>query len=230
MNFTGDVELVGDWRRLRRILNPVRFQRDLHRHATRATFLNARDFQQTVRAYVRAHVYAGNAPLTVTIKGRDYPLVDHGDLMRNIRVSRVTPTTYFVGVLNTERWRSHSQDGNSYSNARRDGRMPVDIAEILHEGFVIRFTPAVVRAIMAKLDARGGSRGKAGTSGVSGSSGLVGSVRIVPARPFIRTPFNDPAFRTRALARWRLALAAALGSATGLGAAAPFASLDFRET
>lgn len=225
LDFSARVTLTGDWALLRRLLNPARFLRDLEREANRATFLNAKDFARTARRFIRGSGYDANSPLTVQIKGSAVPLLDYGDLLAAIDVTRIDRRTYFSGVPATARWSYRPEDGTSYVNPHRDGRTLLDVAEILHEGFIVRFTAAVLRAIMAKLAARQRTT-LYRTVGLGAPGSLLNTVRIVPPRPWVRVPFEDRAFQERCVRRWLGALEYALTLAAGRGELLPGAGTN----
>lgn len=119
-----------------------------------------------------------NSPLTVLIKGSSRPLVDRGDLRQGIttevEVSRGR-VRGAVGVLRRRRQR-RAKGGQA--------RKLTNVAAALHEGFVVRVTPAVRAAVFAELKKRRG-RGVRATAG--------GGARTwkVRGRPFIREPLED---------------------------------------
>ena len=115
-----------------------------------------------------------NSPLTILIKGSSRPLVDYGDLRQSIN-TRVVQEGEFVhggvGVLRTRK--------------SRDGKKLWNIAAALHEGYKIRVTPAVRRAVFAEMRKRQRKRKRVAFEGGSGAK-----TWVVKGRPFIKDPLE----------------------------------------
>lgn len=113
-----------------------------------------------------------NAPLTALIKGSTLPLVDRGDLRLGIETDVSNGRRGVVGAVGVTR-----------SRRTKDGKKLFSVAAALHEGFVIRVTPAVRAAVLAKLrERRGGALPPGGGSG--------STTWKVRGRPFIREPLT----------------------------------------
>jgi hypothetical protein len=121
-----------------------------------------------------------NAPLTVLIKGSDRPIVDRGDLRQAITTevgaSRGGHVLGAVGVLRRRKKR---------------GRRLTNVAEAIHEGFKIRVTEKVRRAVFAELDKRlrGKKKRRVARAGRSGGGGS--KTWRVRGRPFISAPLKS---------------------------------------
>ena len=101
-------------------LDPARFDAASKKALRRATQLNGKVGERSMRQCIRAGVSPSNAALTQALKGGDKPLVDSGELFQAIASEVVSDSEVFIGVLRTN---------GAYN-----------VAEIVHEGATIGVT------------------------------------------------------------------------------------------
>ena len=175
-----------------------------------------REFTKLARGKIRAQDYAKNSPITVILKGSSTPLVDKGDLFQGITYQVVDPYTLRLGVL---RQRSGTQVVNvglivhegatinvkQHPNVRRkvwamvrdrlgptrmaalNARQRTSVRGAAHTlGLTVRAT-ASRRKVMAYLFATGKIPKGAPAARAS-------DVWIIPARPGLAAPAQDPTF------------------------------------
>ena len=168
------------WKEFLRFLEPKRARRELGKNSRRTMLRELQLLRRDVIGYIDGEKHGvPNSPLTVLIKGSSRPLVDRGDLRQGIRTSiSAKGTNAFavrlrgaVGVLRTAR--------------RGDGKSLTDVAVALHEGFVIRVTEKVRRAVFAELRKR-----RKGNVRWKGGAGSPSTTWRVKGRPFVREPFE----------------------------------------
>ena len=205
------VRQVGDWDKASRILRKYSGGA-LARAMNNAVKQEAEEFRKVVVQGIRKGQPKGGKkftplrPLTVGRKKSNKPLIDRGTLFRAIRVKRVRPNEYFVGVHRTAR-------------SKKSGKGLANIAAVHENGAVIsiKVTPKMVRAFFAMLrkagdnlaNAAGSARrartkrgrqraqarlpsGGSARGKVSGGSFTPGSVIVIriPPRPFLGPPFK----------------------------------------
>ena len=196
-------KLDKSWQRLEHILGAGQTDAIFKKHLRKASQLNGKLAEGRIRNTIRKGVFKPNRPLTVMIKHRDQPLMGYevGAPLRNSITSQlIDDQTVFVGVL------------------RQSGVYNVAVA--LHEGTIIRVTPAMrglfyvlwLVSIGAKpkneLEGRAKElweRTKGGWKPLS-----QGTVAIyIPPRPFIKQTFADKSLRDKAVDNWQKAVRAA---------------------
>jgi len=133
--------------------------------------------------YIKSETHGfPNAALTVLIKGSSKPLKDHGDLIAAITTAVEVTKNRIVGACGLMRTGARVRRGGG----RARGLVNIGIA--LHEGFVVKVTPAVRAAVFAELRRRQGN--KAAKQIPSGQAEQTWRVR---GRPFIRVPLEQSA-------------------------------------
>lgn len=188
------LKLTGQWEQYLRALDPQRFEQRLRREVRRATQRNALLVQREIRARIRDGKYAENSPLTLAIKApKSKPLVATGGLFQAITQELASDFVAFVGL--------------KFGAKGKDGTDLVNVGLALHEGFTLQVTPAMRRAVFAKLRANGrqSQEEKPGRSGEPARA-----VWVIPSRPFIRDVIEDPAVQRQVQDNWAQAVAAAM--------------------
>lgn len=204
-----DVRLTGAWSSFISAVDPKQVQGRLRTQMTIANKRIGRQFVAVAQRMIRAETYAPNSPLTQILKGSSKPLVDRGDLMQGITFQVKAWDDLRVGLIR-----------------QRSGEDTVNLGIILHEGATIDTNkhPRVRRKVWAMVrEALGASRmsalnarsrqtvrGAGGSLGTQGTSSSTGGIWVIPARPFILTPLNDPAFVKFVGNTWAEALEKAL--------------------
>jgi hypothetical protein len=119
-----------------------------------------------------------NSPLTILIKGSSRPLVDHGDLRQGITTAVEVQRGKVhgaVGVL---------KKGRVRGAGGRFKRAP-NVAAALHEGFDVKVTPEVRKAVFAEMRRRRGNKVRIPEGGGGAKTWHV------RGRPFIREPLEE---------------------------------------
>lgn len=224
----GGIKLSREWASFLDTLDPKAFKTRLAKGSAIAGSRVGRWFEREARKRIRAKDYAPNSPVTVILKGSSTPLVDRGDLFQGLTYDQPDPYTVRLGVMR-----------------RAVGDQGVNVAAILHEGATINVKryPQVRRAVFAKLrdslsaerlaalnpKARKAVKGAAGKLGMTapqrramfarqgrgGRGGTGADVWIIPARPFITRPLEDPAFAAFVVEQYGQAVKAAFGAGRG---------------
>lgn len=189
------------WKKWERAINPRLVDATIRHNLRRATALNGKLAIATIRQTIRAGVLPANADLTVMIKSSSKPLVDNATTLFQAITDRVIDdVTVFAGVLET------------------DGEYNIAVA--LHEGAVIRVTPAMRGMFFWLLQASKGAispdrlEGRArqlwerSPGGWAPLKDTTSSI-VIPGRPFIQQAFANNEMRTKAKENWRKALQAA---------------------
>lgn len=176
-------------------------QKQLAINMRRASILNGMMMVRAIRKAIESGEYKDNAPLTVSLKGGNKPLVGYeagAQLYQSITSQLIGPSSVFVGVLKT----------NEFHN----------IAERLHEGAIIDVTPTMRGMFRALWMA---STGQLPASELSpdaralferksdGWKPLKESTQaiVIPPRPFIDEPLKDPGVYKLAQHNWQMAIA-----------------------
>lgn len=120
-----------------------------------------------------------NSPLTILIKGSSRPLVDHGDLRQGITTAVEVSRGKVHGAVGVLRKAKTRGAGGRFQKA-------TNIASALHEGFTVRVTPEVRKAVFAEMRRRRGKKVRVPAGGGGGAK-----TWIVRGRPFIREPLED---------------------------------------
>jgi hypothetical protein len=186
---------------MEKALKGTRAARILNKHMALATSRNGLFAIKAIRNAIKKGDLASNSALTADIKGSNKPLVDRGDLFGAIAKKQMGARAVFAGVL---------QEHDSYS-----------IAETLHEGRVIRVTPAMrtlFRVLWmasegtlspSKLTGRAADLWKRMPGGWVPLSKSTVAITI-PSRPFIREAFENPELKDKVIASWQRAIVTAL--------------------
>jgi hypothetical protein len=193
------------WGVFRAAVDPKRFAAILKRKVGPATRLNGHVVQKKVRSLIRSGSFAKNAALTKAIKHSSKPLVDHGQLYQSISVLVGDWDAAFVGIHRTS--------------------PGYNLGLALHEGVTIKVTPAMRGLFMALWQASIGELDPAMLSGRAqalfqrmnqGWKPLKASTSVIriPARPFMKTAFEDASTRSIVAANWKNAVEAAIKEAT----------------
>jgi hypothetical protein len=174
----------GDWEKAGRWFGGLAER--LLKEMEKATKVNAMLVVKEIKRRIRAKEYAPNSALTVALKGSSTPLVDNADLFRSIEAHTIDSLRQFAGVLRGTR--------------SKDGEDLVNIAKILHDGIMIKMTPAMRRWIFAQLRDAGVEDDK--SAGKNKKPGWV----VIPGRPFIKAVFDDPKVKAMVKANWEQAV------------------------
>jgi len=164
-----------EWRgidKMQKAMMPNYFKREFTKNLRPTMERIALRFRREIRERIRDKKYEENTPLTSFLKGSDTPLINKGDLWRQITYDLQNLGTMIV--LGVKRRRIRGKDiGN--------------IGAILHQGFVFKLTAESIKAIFAQMKKR--LRRKVSRNG--GSLLYPGKVVFVPPRPFIKEVFED---------------------------------------
>jgi hypothetical protein len=198
------LQLTGMWNKVDAMLDPRKWQKALDMELDRATRVNAQYYVRIVRARIKSKKYAPPAYRTGILKGdmNSTPLIDHGDLFKAITWNKISKGTYLGGVLRT----AVASDGYSLFN----------LAQELHEGIAIKVTPKMWYMFQALHQY---STGQLPASELRGRAAVLARrmavgqefnalptwaryIRI-PARPFLREPFEEPQMKARFIKNWR---------------------------
>jgi hypothetical protein len=219
----GGVKLSAEWRAVLDTLDPGTFAARLAKGTSIAGERIGRQFQRNARSRIRGKAYGENSPVTVILKGSSTPLVDKGDLFQAVTFEVIDPYNVRLGVMR-----------------RAVGDQAINVALILHEGATIdtRKHPKVRAKVFAMLRDRMGAerlaalnprsrasvRKAAAVLGLSqkramharqgrgtAPGGTGSPIWIIPARPFIATPIQDPEFRKFIVVQYAQAVRAAIG-------------------
>ena len=135
---------------------------------------------------IKQKQFKSNSPLTQAIKGEDYPLKDTGDLLQILEYELKGQWEAFVGIL---RKGKTSHGGDLYR-----------VVQLLEEGFEVRITPEMRKALFAKA---GGNIASGGTSSSAG-------VLRIPPRPFLRSVFESKSVHNEIFRNWEQGIQKAL--------------------
>lgn len=127
-----------------------------------------------------------NSPLTILTKGSERPLVDRGDLRQAISTAVESAGNVVRGAVGVLRTARRGRGGRFKTSA-------ANVAAALHEGFTVKVTDAVRRAVFAEMRRRRGKRAKPARVGGGGAK-----TWRVRGRPFIRDPLDAAAERIAA--------------------------------
>ena len=129
-------------------------------------------------AYIRSAGHGvPNAPLTALIKGSSLPL---GELLAAITTAVEVTSEGVVGACGLQRTGARVGKGGGHAYGL------VNVGIMLHEGFVIKVTPAVRAAVFAELRRRQGKSAR-----IPSGSGSGAQTWRVRGRPFIRVPLEQ---------------------------------------
>ena len=134
-----------------------------------------------------------NSPLTILTKRGNRPLIDRNYLLQGVK----------IGIEETGSTRSslgRSMDGGigvRWGERNATGRPLWLVATSLHEGMIVRVTPAVRTAVYAAMRERGKGRANKYTKGVKLTGEGGASTWRIRARPFLRVPFEAAHERIR---------------------------------
>lgn len=218
----GGVKLSGDWQRLIAAMDGDTLKARLAKALPRAAERVGREFTKLARGRIRSKDYAPNSPITVILKGSSTPLVDKGDLFQGITFQVASPYELRLGVL---RQRSGAQVVNIGLIVHEGATINVKQHPAVRRKVWAMVRDRLGPARMAALNARQRTsvRGAAHALGLTvrakasrrkvmaylfatgkiprSSPAARGSdVWIIPARPFLAGPAQDPTFH-RAIER-----------------------------
>lgn len=192
----------GDWDKWEKALRPGVMDKVIKRNMRRATALNGKLAERTIRQTIRGGGFDANAALTIMIKSSAKPIVDNSTGIFQAITSVVQDeTTVFAGVLRTED--------------------VFNIAVAIHEGVTIGVTSdmrglffwlwqASIGAISKdKLEGRAAElweRAPGGWAPLKESTTTI----VIPSRPFMRQAFADSRMKKRAKENWQKALQKAM--------------------
>jgi len=221
----GAIKLSDDWRRFLDTMDPKAFKARMAKGSAMAGARVGQHFQREARKRIRGQDYAPNSPVTVILKGSSTPLVDRGDLFQGLTYDQPDPYTVRLGVMRravgdkginvalilhegaTVDVRRHPQVRakvfammrDSLSAERLAALNPKSRRSVKRAAGVMGLAAPQRRAMFARMG-RGGARGGTGSS-----------VWIIPARPFIARPIEDPAFGAFVVNAYGQAVRAAMG-------------------
>lgn len=196
------VKKIGAWKRLRAMLTPSILNKKLKREVRVATGVNAQFVMAQVQKGIQSGVDPANRPLTMMVKQAGKPLVDTAALFNAITFRMMNYKTAFVGVLRT----------NDAAN----------VAEAVHEGVTFKVSAAMrmlfrylywasVTGDPSKLTGRAVELWNLHPGGWYPLKASTDKIKV-PARPFLRKVFNDPAVLDFVAEQWRQAVLRAAGA------------------
>ncbi len=172
------------------------------KHMKRASVLNGKIAEATIRKTIKGGGFEKNADLTIMIKSSSKPLVDYGTGLFQAITSQVMDNiTVFAGVIRTDGF--------------------YDIAVALHEGVSIVVTPRM-RGLFFWLwqasegiitpDELSGRASELWERAPGGWAPLKSSTShiVIPSRPFIKKAFADNELQMKAKENWQKALQLAM--------------------
>lgn len=211
------ITLTGAWKAFSEALDPAVFKARLEKNLLRAGERIGRQAQARIRRSIRAGDYAPNSPVTVILKGSSKPLVDTGALFQSITFDQPNPWTVRVGVLR----KSAGEKQVNIAAVLHEGAT-IDVGA----------HPQVRAKVWAMIRERLGSAGKlkgAQKGAVISASAMIGmkpmtpgrkralnaffaskpkapssgkKVWVIPARPFLVQPLDDPSFTKFVVREW----------------------------
>ena len=200
--FKADIKFTKSWDKLKAMLTPGKIDANLKIQVGRATRLNGKLAAREIRKTMKKGGFEGNSPLTKFIKGSNKPLVDKGNIFKSITSVVLTPFTAEVGFIR--------------------GSTNANVGIVIHEGAIIKVTPAMRGMFAALASVSDGSASPASLSGrakelwerrpKSGWKALKPSTTAIkiPARPFIKKTMENPLLNKLMGDNWNAAVAAAI--------------------
>lgn len=204
---------TGGWKKLRAMLAPDKLLPALEKNITKATIFNALLARKAIRENIQSSKFAVNAGLTILIKGSSKPLVGKDARLFNaITYQLINPYTVFVGAI------------------RKSGDTDtVNLIELLHEGASFPVTPAMRGMFFYLWKLTTGKMNESKAEGrvaeiyarIKGTGKIIyplkdsTSVITIPARPFMRSVFEDAALAAKMKANWVNAINSAITKAGG---------------
>jgi len=209
-------KLVGGWKKLRHIMDASRFDTALKQEVRRATLMNALAAVREIRAGITGGKYSPNAALSIALKRSSKPLVQSPALLfQAVTHQLLDYKTAFVGVIR---------------QGKQDGEGLVDLAAVVHEGVTIQVTDAM-RGLFFLL-------WQLTTGHISGLPSMTPRMTelfeaakrahliikplaesttaiVIPPRPFLRKPLEDPGLIAGFGKRWQDAVDRALRARGG---------------
>jgi hypothetical protein len=190
-----------EWKAFGKAVDPRELDRVMRRNLRRATALNGKNLERTVRKKIQGGKFTPNADLTIAIKGSSKPLVDTGHRLFQAVTSRVVDEfTVWVGIQFKDRF--------------------YNVAKLLHDGGAIGVTDrmrglfyvlwlASIGAIPeSELTGRAAelwARKPGGWFPLSDNTRAI----MIPSRPFLAQAIEDARLRRVARANWVAAIKAA---------------------
>jgi len=215
-----EMKFDSGWKQFKNKTDAKKFEAAVSSALSKATTINALFMRRQVRAAIsKGGVYEANRPLTVAIKKSTKPLVEAmkgggNTLFSAINYRMTDKATAFVGVM------------RQGTTATSQGLLHVNVAEMLHEGYVITVTPKMrglfssvymlQHGLMKEEDAspRALFLARKSKKGSIKPIGINVKAMVVPPRPFIRIPFEDPNNVAKVKANWTKALEYVAGKKT----------------
>jgi hypothetical protein len=210
------IKLSGEWAALIAAMDGDNLKARLARALPRAAERVGRDFTKLARGRIRSKDYAPNSPITVILKGSSTPLVDRGDLFQGITYHVVSPYELRLGVM---RQRSGAQVVNVGLIVHEGATINVKQHPQVRRKVWATIRDRLGPARMASLNARQRTsvraaatslgltvKAKASRRKVMGYLFATGKIPrsapaargsdvwIIPARPFLAGPAQDPGF------------------------------------
>jgi hypothetical protein len=200
------------WKKFQTAIDPLILGPVLEKQIARANKFNALLVQRTIRTNIKKKVAPPNAKLTILIKHSRKPLVDRGDLFQAINIQHIDWKTSFIGIF--------------------DSSPAYDMGKVVHDGATIPVTQkmrnmfwllwqvsigalpeSVLSGRAAELWQRAPTHGRNHWKPIKPATTHI----IIPARPFIRTAFEDAALGAAVKGNWTKAINAAIKQASGGG-------------
>jgi hypothetical protein len=176
------LKITGDIPAFKNFINSSTFDRDMRRVISVATKKNVLYLIKEIKQRIRARDYEKNSALTLALNKNSIPLLKEGNLFDAIDHKMITAFKTEVGII---------ADKNSSSNLSGKTIGLHKLTELMHEGYVIKVTPAMKRAVAIALnEVSGKKRKKLEKSSSDESTGT--DVWIVPPRPFLTDVWKDP--------------------------------------
>lgn len=189
-----DSDIADGWARLQKQFDPERLKKRMKVILPLAHRQVGERFVAVATAKIDGREYEPNAPLTVALKHSDLPLVGADSQLRG-------GITYKVAGYTQVQF-------GSKSPKLPGGRLLYDV---LHEGAVIKVTPRMRAAVMAKLNEdragitalkRKSKKRKQQLEWIDGAIKALGEFKgkgsafwIIPARRYLRRAWEDPGWR-----------------------------------
>lgn len=210
------IKLSGEWQALIDAMDGDHLKARLARALPRAAERTGREFVKLARAGIRSKDYAPNSPITVILKGSSTPLVNRGDLFQGITYQVATPYELRLGVI---RQRSGAQVVNvgiivhegATINVRQHPQVRRRVWAMVRErlgpdrmaalnGRQRTSVRAAAKTLGLTVQAKASRRKMLGYLFATGKltrsspAGRASDVWVIPARPFLATPAQDPGF------------------------------------
>jgi hypothetical protein len=195
IKFSVDLKGFEKWAKM---LMPQSYDRHFRAHIPRATGQNALFFAAGLRKTIQSSKgLTPNAPLTQAIKGADKPLVDYGDLFKNITHQKIDELSYFVGLKRTEK------DFDVAKFVTEGGAIPV--TDRMRSMFFFLWKASEGNFDPGKLTGRAQelwSRKSGGWLPLAESTTVI----VIPERNFVAITMADPSLKKKLEQNWQRAM------------------------